>query len=222
MFKFKGISNEEMDVIAEEEAVFLTKAGQRYSSTEIEGRHGALYDEEGYAPVEKSIKLQILDTNKLDLIYAWLNGVGELEYNGRITTARFYAEVEPIRVSTIKTADFTFIRNPFWEKKDDYIEVTNFVYNSGTRESEPIIRLEKTNSDSVELTINNVRFKYNFNNEPYVEIDTKQKTVLYNGLNRNRQIEMGYQFPSLLVGENRITIHSGTARIKIKRKDMWL
>ena len=47
-------------------------------------------------------------------------------------------------------------------------------------------------------------------------------TVLYEGLNRNRQLEIGYEFPKLNVGNNTIVVHSGDATIKIKRKDRWL
>lgn len=223
MFRFKGISSEDMNVIIEEEEHFLTKASQRYEMTEIEGRDGAIFDEYGYAVVDRPIKVQILDKNKLDLILAWLDGVGEFEYKGRITKARFYNEVIPERSANIKIADFTFIRNPFWNKKDDeFIEVGNFIYNFGNIYSEPIIRLEKKTSNNVDITINNLRFEYNFNNESYVEINSEEKTVLYDGLNRNRKIEMGYEFPILQTGENKVIINSGDVLIKVKRKDRWL
>ena len=38
MFKFKGISSKQMQVVIEEEEHFLAKAAQRYDTTEIEGR----------------------------------------------------------------------------------------------------------------------------------------------------------------------------------------
>ena len=104
-----------------------------------------------------------------------------------------------------------------------YIQQTNEkINNEGNVESRPILRLEKTVTDKVELTINNCRFKYNFNNEEYVEIDCEQKEVKYEGLNRNRQIEIGYEFPILNVGDNDIKMHSGDCVIKVLRKDRWL
>lgn len=198
MFVFKGVSSEDMNVIIEEEQHFLAKASQRYETIEIEGRDGALFDVLGYTVIERPIKVQILDNNKLDLILAWLNGVGEFEYKGRITTARFYSEVIPERHAGIKIADCTFIRNPFWNKKDDeFVEVNDVIYNFGNIYSEPIIRLEKNTANIIDVTINNIRFNYNFNNENYVEINVEEKTVLYEGLNRNRKIEIGYEFPIL-------------------------
>ena len=107
--------------------------------------------------------------------------------------------------------------------KLSYIQQTNEkIKNEGNIESRPILRLEKTIADSVELTINNCRFKYNFNNEEYVEIDCEEKEVQYEGLNRNRQIEIGYDFPILNVGNNDIKMHLGDCIIKVLRKDRWL
>ena len=80
MFVFKGISSEEMEVMAEEEQLFLAKAS---------GMNGAIFNLNGYAVIERPIKLQILNKNKLDKIFEWLNGVGEFEYQSRITNAQF-------------------------------------------------------------------------------------------------------------------------------------
>ncbi len=223
MFKFKGISSNDMKVIIEEEEHFLAKAAQRTEMTEIEGKDSAIYDELGYSDIERPIKVQILDTSKLDDILAWLNGEGELEYKDRKTIARFYNELEPERNACIKIIDTRFIRSPFWYKKvDNYIAVSNMITNEGNIASRPMIRLEKGTLDDVELTIGGVRFKYHFNGESYVEIDCEEMSVLYNGLRRNRRIEIGYKFPRLEIGSNTITVHSGDCVVKIKRKDRWL
>lgn len=224
MFKFKGISSTEMQVIIEEEELFLAKASQRYEVTEIEGKDGAIFDELGYSYIERPIYIQCLNPNKLDDIFKWLDGEGELEYKGRKTKARFYASLEPNRVAGIRVVDTNFIRSPFWEKaEDDYIEVTTDVMNEGNKTSNPIIRLEKNTTDSVELTVTGIRFKYTFNeNDTYVEIDCEEKTALYEGLNRNRNLIIGYDFPKFSPGINTITIHDGDAIVKIKRKDRWL
>lgn len=223
MFVFKGISSTDMEVIVEEEEQFLGKASQRYSQNEIEGRNGASFEEQGYTVIERPIKLQILNIDKLDSIMSWLDGVGTFEYKNRITTARFYNEIDPTRASNIKVADLTFIRDPFWNKKDDdFVEVKDVIYNLGSVYSEPIIRLEKNTSDKVDITVNNVRFEYLFGDEEYVEINSEEKTVLYNELKRDRKIKMGYDFPVLNPGENKLIIHSGDAKVKIRRKDRWL
>lgn len=223
MFIFNNISSTDMEVIIEEEEHFLGKASQRYVRSEIEGKNGALFEEQGYTVIERPMKVQILNLDKLDKILGWLNGVGILEYKGRITKARFYNEIEPIRTANIKIADVTFIRDPFWNKKrDDFIEVTNIILNEGNIYAEPIIKLKRNKLDKIDITINDVRFIYNFNNEEYVDIDCEEQIVEYEKNNRNRQIEIGYKFPTIKPGENKIIVHSGDARIFIKRKDRWL
>ena len=223
MFVFKGISSRDMEVVIEEESHFLGKASQRYLQTDIEGYDGAYFEEQGYTTIERPIKVQMLNPKKYNKILAWLDGAGTFEYEGKVTTARFYTEVTPTRSSSIMIADFNFIRDPFWTKKrDNFVEVKDTVINEGTVYSEPIVRLEKGTSNKLDITINDVRFVYNFNNEPYVEIDFQQQTVEYDGLNRNRQIEIDYKVPRLIPGSNKITIHSGDAKVKIKRKDRWL
>lgn len=119
MFKFKGISNTDMQVIIEEEEHFIARASQRYEVTEIEGKDGAIYEELGYSTVERPIYVQCLSIDKIDEILAWLNGEGEFEYKGRKTTARFYSELEPQRNSCIRIIDTTFIRDPFWTKANE-------------------------------------------------------------------------------------------------------
>ncbi len=222
MFVFNNISSKDMNVIEKEED-FVARAAQRYEKIEIEGKDGAEFEEQGYSVVERTIELQILDINKIDKILAWLNGAGILEYNGRITTARFYNEISVERVASIKKADVTFIRNPFWTKKrDEYITVTNTIFNEGNIYSKPTLRLEKNTLNTIDITVNDVRFTYNFNNEPYVAIDCEKATEKYNNLSRSRQIEIGYQYPTILPGLNKIIVHSGDATIKIKKKDRWL
>lgn len=223
MFKFKGISSEDMQVVIEEEEHFIAKASQRYEMIEIEGKNGAIFDTLGYSIVERPIYVQCLNIDKIDNILSWLNGEGEFEYKGRKTIARFYSQLEPQRSSCIRIIDTNFIRDPFWHKIDDnYIEITNNITNEGNIESRPILRLEKTNSEEIDITINNIRFKYNFKNDTYVEINCEEKNVIYEGLNRNRQIEIGYEFPKLNIGDNIVTLNSGECVIKAKRKDRWL
>lgn len=223
MFKFKGISSKDMQVVIEEEEHFITRAQQRYEVIEIEGKDGALFDELGYSYVERPIYVQCLNIDKIDDILSWLNGSGEFEYKDRVTTARFYSELEPQRNACIRIIDTTFIREPFWYKsQDNYIKIEDIVKNEGNIESRPIIKLEKTTSNEVDITINGIRFKYNFGQDTYVEIDCEEKTIKYEGFNRNRQMKITYDFPKLKIGNNTVTINSGTCNIKAKRKDRWL
>lgn len=222
MFLFKGISSQDMQVVIEEEEHFIARAAQRYEITEIEGKDGAIFNELGFSYIERPILIQCLNNEKIDDILAWLNGRGDFEYKGRVTKARFYSELEPKRESCIRIINTTFIRDPFWYKSNDnYVEVSDSIENEGNVESRPVIKLIKNNSNVADITINSTRFKYNFLDN-YVEINCEEKTVEYNGLNRSRQLEIGYEFPKLNLGSNSVIINSGDCDIQVKRKDRWL
>lgn len=224
MFIFKGISSKDMEVIVEEEKHFIARAARRYNQIDIDGRNGSEFEELGYSTINRPIKVQILNPEKIDKILAWLDGAGDFIYNNRKTTARFYNEVEPIRSATILVADFSFIRNPFWNKaNEDFIFANDgIIYNDGTVYSEPVVKLEKQQEDYVDFSINDIRYKYNFNNDNYALIDSEKGKVEFEGFNRNRQIEMGYEFPKLEPGKNKVIINSGAAKISFLRKDRWL
>ena len=223
MFKFKGISSTDMQVIIEEEEHFIARAAKRYETIEIEGRDGAIFNELGYSYVERPIYVQCLNIDKIDDILAWLDGEGEFEYKGRKTIARFYSELDPQRDTIIRIIDTNFIRDPFWTKtEDDFVTATNNIENTGNIYSRPILRLEKTDYEDVDIEIAGIRFQYTFEDDEYVEIDCEEKTALYEGLNRNRQLTIGYEFPKLSPGNNTVTIKEGGCTIKAKRKDRWL
>lgn len=223
MFKFKGRSTEDFSIIVEEELNLKKKASIKYETIDIPGRNGSLYEEQGYADVEIPLKLQLLDISKIDSIFSWLNGEGILEYENKKTTARIFVEQEPIRAGSIFIIEITVIRSPFWYLiEDDFVNINNTVENIGNVVAYPIIRLEKTSSSSVDLTINGVRFKYNFNDDSYVEFDCESCDALMNDLNRNNYIEIGFEVPRLIPGINSILFNVGNCGIKMKRKDLFL
>ena len=224
MFKFKGISSNEMKVIVEEEDNLIAKASLKYEQIDVDGMNGSIYNELGYSDVERSLKIYVMDISKIDDILSWLNGEGILEYKNRTSKAFFYSTIEPQRSSSIKTIDFSFIRSPFWyDVNDQFVTVSDEnIYNYGNVYSMPIIKLEKNTSDSVDITVNDVRFIYNFDEDNKVEIDCEEMNATCDGILKNRNLEIDFEFPILKPGNNKILINSGDATIKIKRKDRWL
>ena len=219
MFKFKGISSDQMKVIAKEED-FIARAPQRFEEVPIEGSDGTILIPLGYGQIQKELDLQILDVNKVDEVLSWLNGEGEFEFNGRISKVYFYDGFDVNRFITLKRAKISYIRDPFWYKVDDaYVDVATSVNNEGNIYSKPTIKL--TGSGTVDLSINGIRFKYTFT-DPFVEIDCEKIKETYNGLSRSRNIEIGLEYPNLTPGNNTIVIHSGTCTIQMRRKDRWL
>lgn len=225
MFKFNNISTKDMNVVVEEEENLIRKASYKYDKNEISGANGNEYIVNGLNDIEITLKLFVLDVSKIDSILAWLNGAGELEYNGRVTTAYFFAEISPQRAASIKTIDVTLIRAPLWHSKEDYqlVENDETKTNLGNYQSNPIIKLEKTTSNKLTIQFNDVVFSYSFpENEDYVILNTENGNAYYDGLLRNEYLEIDFKYPEMLVGLNEINLTSGDAKIYLKKKDCWL
>lgn len=118
--------------------------------------------------------------------------------------------------NTMFSLEGSIINLKYLEDTDEKVE------NQGNIYSKPIIRLEKTVFKEVEIAINGIRFKYNFEEDDYVEIDCEQMTVQYEGLDRNRRLVIDFEFPKLKEGNNDIIMYDGDCIIKCKRKDRWL
>lgn len=221
MFFFKNIASSDMKIYCQDED-FLGKASLTYNEIYIEGKDGLDYEILNYNNYEKNVTMFLRDTSKLDQVLSWLNGKGEFRYNGKKTIAYFLDAVETSdlfeKAYKIKCR---FIRHPFWySTNDDFIPVDDIIYNEGTIYSKPIIKIKGTGQ--VDMSINDVRFKYSFDNDQEVHIDCLNMSEEYNGSQKSQNIEIGFNYPILYPGENRITIHSGNVEIYVKRKDAWL
>lgn len=218
MFKFKEKSDKDMGVVLEEDYVFLKKAKRNVSE-----KNNDDYYEHGYKKVEFNMVLQVYNKD-LDSIYSWLNGKGTLEYNDRVTEAYIYNEISPERMATLKKLTVSVTRLPFWYKKDDdYQKITsNKIINEGNVEVRPIIKLIKKNTKKVSIRINSILFTYNFpDNEKEVEFDCDSFNAMYQNLYRNENLEIGFDYPTLYPGENKIEILNDVD-IYVRRKDCWL
>lgn len=223
MFKFKDKTSEDMKIVIEEQTALITKASQKYETINVDGRDGGIFRPLGYSTVAISLDLQITDITKIDEILSWLNGEGELEYQGRKTKARIYNTINPQRAVLIRIAKVEIIRDPFWYKiDDDYIVVTTEIINEGNVYARPLIKLEKGTVENVEIKINDVIFNYDFNGENEVFIDCENMNAYVDGFVRNNNLEIGFRLPVLEPGVNSIEQLQGDATIKVKRKDVWL
>lgn len=221
MFKFKGITNQEMGVFAKEEN-FLGKAPINYEEIQIDGRDGQDIIPMNYNNFISNLNNVVLMKDNIDEVLGWLNGKGELEYNGRVTNIQF---LETYGLNTMKRpTSISFVRDPFWYKKDDsFVTATSSITNDGNVPSKPIIKLTKGTIEKNEFRVNGVQFIYTFPiGEEYVEIDCKEMNAFYDGFYRNNNLEIGFDFPALDIGENTVSRLQGDATISFKRKDVWL
>ena len=222
MWKFKGISSEDMDIVASE-LDFTAKAPQRINQVNVDGKNESQYNPLGYEEVDIDVFLQLLDPTRESEVYAWLNGEGMLEYAGKISKAYFYGSFQLTRDASIKTGKVKFMRSPFWHSAiDEFTTITTSVINAGTTPAQPLLRFEKVASQTFDITIGGVRFQYDFGSDTFVEIDCGTGSVTFDGLYRFNQVAIGFDLPILPVGINIVTLHSGDPVIKIKQKDRWL
>lgn len=222
MFYLDNISAEDIGVYAEEET-FLSRAPINYEEIKIDGKHGSEFVEKGFGNVVGKLRLFVKDQNKLDYAKSMFAGKRELKYNGRISTIRFYDINEVSRLGTIQELNVRFIRDPFWLKSNDqYVECQQNIVNEGNYDAQPIIKLVGSANNTVDISINGIRFVYKFDSNTEVEIDCKKQEETYNGISKSSNIEIGFKYPFLVPGNNTVTVNSGTAKIYVKKKDVWL
>ena len=221
MFKFKGLSSVDMGVFAKEEN-FLGKASMKIETITIDGKNGSDIITKGYENFNSSLSNVTFLNESIDESIQWLSGVGELEYNNKKTTIQFHDGYTVMKKR--EPFSIAFTRSPFWYKRvDPYVApLLDIITNEGTTESEPIIKLVKGVDAIVEFRVNGTQFKYDFKNDNSALIDCELKNAYYDNLLRNRQLEIGFAFPKLKVGNNTVTKISGDATIEFKRKDVWL
>lgn len=193
-----------------------------------------IYDEKiDYGICQRASQSQIIIKNKDILTLAeWKAWLSEhpitVEYELATeeivpyTTAQqeAYNQLQKLKLykgqNTMFSMEGSIINLKYLEDTDEKVE------NQGNIYSKPIIRLEKTVFKEVEIAINGIRFKYNFEEDDYVEIDCEEMTVQYEGLDRNRRLVIDFEFPKLKEGNNDIIMYDGDCIIKCKRKDRWL
>lgn len=226
-FIFKNVDSRNIQGLIVQELPPITKPAMRINITEIDGRDGEIIEELGYQAYDKMVLIGLTKDYNINEIISFLNGQGKLILSNE--TDKYYnvkiiEQIDFERLVKFRTAKVKFHTQPYKYKTDDeYVLANDSIENEGNEESQPIIRLERLESDTVDITINEVNIKYKFNNEAYVEIDCEKKTIQYENLNRNRETTIGYDFPKLCVGSNTITFNLGTrCNVKFMRKDRWL
>lgn len=224
---FKNINSDDIEGLIICSEPTISSSALRIKETTIDGRDGTIVEKLGYKSYTKSVEIGLKKDADVNKIISYFSGEGDLIFNNekdKVYKGAIYEQINLERLLKFKKGTVIFYCQPFKYRKDDtFVNVSTSIENEGNTESKPVIRIEKGAETSIEITIGGVRFKYTFStNDTYVEIDCEEMTVLYEGLNRNRNLEIGFEFPKLFPGTNNITIHSGDATIKVKRKDRWL
>lgn len=220
-FTFKGISSTTMGVVMSDEWI-ATKATRRYETTEIDGMDGAIITPKGYSLVEKNVECTLLNRKRLNDVVAWLDGSGVLELGGRYRNAQIYGEINYANLGANRnTFTIPFILEPFWYRDEGYMlyatsQEDGVCVNEGNVESKPIVKIVGTGVSTI--SINGLVFSISLgDSENDIVIDSKKKTE-----DKPKNITIGFDYPTLMPGENDIKVLRGDANVYIKRKDRWI
>lgn len=216
-FIFNGISASSMGVILEDEWTKITPSIKR-EVVSIDGRHGSLYTALNFEDIARSINAILLNPQKEDDVIKWLSGEGKFIINGRTRIVRIFDSIEFQKLGPFKKKfSIPVIMEPFcYSGTDSPLINTNkgIITNIGNIESLPILKINSDTPGNT-ITINGLSFTINKAVEDFI-IDCKNKTET-----DPEAITIGYQYPSLLPGENIIT-STKICELIVDNKDWWI
>ena len=222
---FNGFQAEDLGFIVVEGAPEIL-AQEDYEVVTVEGRNGSLIINKGtYPDIEKTFTITAIDyidddniEDMIDNIKKWLFNVTDnrlfYAFSNKYNIVKKVIFNEDIRTSFEEFGDFqvTFLCEPFYYTEEDVIliekrssaaDVTSIFINSGDFESSPYIKIYGNGSIGFFLNGVNIAIK---NVSSSVEIDTKLLTCTSYGVNKIQDLLS--DFPTLVVGENTVTIPS--------------
>lgn len=223
MFYVDGISSVSLGVVAEEENL-IQRAPIIYDEISIDGRNGSIFKPKNFGNVTGSLTLYITKMSNLDKIINMFTGARTLRFGNRKTKFNFYDSIPVERFGTVKKMTVNYIREPFWISAYDTRIKVNFasgiITNNGNVIAAPIYHL--SGSGKVDMTIGNIRFQYIFDSDGCVSIDALEQTESYLEKSKSKNITIGFEYPMLLPGNNKVILHSGKCKMVVERKDRWL
>ena len=204
-FIFKNISSEDYLGIKKLPSIF--KAEKDINFIEIEGRDGVLTQDLGsYRSVVKTVECIIKDLTQINFICSWLDGSGEVtfsnepdkKYKATIKNQIGFAQL----VSTYDYHEFIiqFECQPHKYSIDNStITLTSAgtIYNSGSANSKPIIKVFGTGAIALTINSNVVSLT---NVSEYVTLDSEMMDC-YKGTQLMNNYMSG-EFPILTVGNS--------------------
>ena len=226
---FKGISSNTISGLLISELPPITKPKMRVKETVIDGVDGSLLEDLGYESYSKKLNIGLTRNFDIDKIIEYFNGEGNVTFSNesdKYYKAKIVDSIDFNRLIRFRKADVNFIVQPYKYKLNESkvdVTVTNQseikVTNVGLEVSKPIITLY--GSGELHFYLNTVEiFKYTFDTDGQVVIDSEKEDAYLNGVLKNRQM-LG-EFPFLKSGENTITWTGTLTRIVIDPKSRWL
>ncbi|MBC2238320.1 phage tail protein [Listeria innocua] len=226
-FIFNNINSLDMNCIIENELPEITPA-KRVTEKSIAGRNGFLTQTFGdYDAYDYPITFTILKYEELENVKKWLRGSGQLITHNDLDKFRTVRIKEDVRTyenewDTFWTVTVVFRCDPFRrqinEPKVTLTPGENNVVNQGHENSFPLFRFKVT-AGNITLIINNETF--NIISPPAnkeIILDCENGLCYADGT----YIRTSGEFPSLVEGENTITLSGSTSLAEMDKRSVFL
>lgn len=237
---WKGVTDASLGVVTR--SMKFIQAGHRYEVSQVEGRDGSDYTLLGRESYILKVDIELMPTANIDNVMAWLSGTGTLVRADdplKYVTAVILSSIEYSKIQSTKQATVEFfVPDPYRyllsESVQTVVSTPATIVNSGTAIAYPLLKV--TGSGTVVLTLNGVAMEYVFpSGESEVYIDCGSRDYVNSKMIqdayyltiaslRNRALTItGNVFPSLSVGNNTLTLDSGSiTSVEVTKRSRFL
>jgi len=222
-FIFKGVNSRDYGVL--EQSPMPPKAMQTQKTIAIPNRAEPLFeDSREFSPITINAVLGITDKSKIDGIYGWLHGEGDLIFSNDLEKcykATCYSEIMPQYMSArFGKIPIKFICKPFRyavENEPITLNSPQTLKVGGSYPCEPVYKIY--GSGNINFIVNGEVLEIKDVSE-HIVIDTS-RLIAYKGDTVLVNKTIG-QYPMLGVGDNSISWTGTVSKIEITKNERWL
>lgn len=222
-FKFKDKMSDEFGMVINKLPP-ITKPKKKTETVEIDGLHGDITIDNGYAAYDKQIQVTFLKLPDIDRLNSWLTGSGQLVLSSepdKYYDAEIIGEVEIEQEKTLYTAIITFHVQPYKQQINGAVftgvdSVT--VDNEGIDHCLPLMKI--TGSGDVEIKVDNVSICKVTIDDEYIILDSEKQEAYKETTLKNRQ--MTGEFLKLPSGKTTITTTGTVTALEVEPRSRWI
>ena len=133
--EFKGISSTTIDGLIICELPPISKPPMRVSQTEIDGRHGTIFEELGYSAYNKSVEIGLKGNFDINKVIKYFSGEGDIVFSNepdKVYHGIVTSQIDYNRLIRFRKAKVTFRVQPFKHKKNEAMKETEIATATST------------------------------------------------------------------------------------------
>ena len=211
----------------------ISKPKIRTQVEEIEGRDGDIVTSLGYSAYDKTLKIGLYGSYRIDDIISYFDSSGVVTFSNEVDKFYRYQIIEQIdfeRLVRFRTATVKFHVQPFKYSRVETKKVFPIgrtgitsvrVRNSGNTISRPIVTIEGEGNVSLSLNGKSI-LAINFGEDRSITIDTERMEAYNGNVLKNRHVAGDYDNFSLSVGLNTISWSGKIKKITLENYTRWI